>query len=488
MINSGVITILLNIFNIFKRGADLGETDLRFFELEIQKWKNSPARLAQIRGQMYYEGIHDILFRERTVIGEDGTLETVKNLPNNRIIDNQYAKMVDQKTNYLLGKPFVIASENKEYSRLVGEILGKRFKRTLKSAGKALLNSGIVWIYPNYNGGGELDFKLFSGYEILPFWKDAAHTLLDCAVRLYEVVTYENDVEKIVEKVEIFTQNGIRCYILQDGRLIPDNDAAERDCAYVMCNGKPFNWDKIPLIPLKNGEYEIPLLNRVKALQDGINAMLSDFQNNMQEDSRNTILVLRNYDGTNLGEFRRNLSVYGAVKVRSDGEGHGGVDTLEVEVNSENYAKILELLKKALIENAMGYDAKDDRLSGNPNQLNIRSMYSDIDLDANDLETELQAVFEEIMWFVNVHLANTGKGDFSGEEINFVFNRDILINESEAIDNCSKSVGILSDETIVEQHPWIDDPEKELKRIKKQQEEAISGGYDNGFHEVEDVE
>ena len=36
----------------------------------------------------------------------------------------------------------------------------------------------------------------------------------------------------------------------------------------------------------------------------------------------------------------------------------------------------------------MGYDAKDDRLSGNPNQMNIQSMYSDIDLDANDMETE----------------------------------------------------------------------------------------------------
>ena len=53
----------------------------------------------------------------------------------------------------------------------------------------------------------------------------------------------------------------------------------------------------------------------------------------------------------------------------------------------------LELFKKALIENAMGYDAKDDRLNGQPNQMNIQSMYSDIDLDANDMETEFQSSF-----------------------------------------------------------------------------------------------
>ncbi len=111
--------------------------------------------------------------------------------------------------------------------------------------------------------------------------------------------------------------------------------------------------------------------------------MLSDYMNGMQEDARNTILVLKNYDGENLGEFRKNLSTFGAVKVRDD----GGLETLSVEVNSENYKSILELMKKSLIENARGYDAKSDKLAGNPNQMNIQSMYSDIDLDAQLLAT-----------------------------------------------------------------------------------------------------
>ena len=206
--------------------------------------------------------------------------------------------------------------------------------------------------------------------------------------------------------------------------------------------------------------------------------MLSDFANNMQEDARNTILVLKNYDGTNLGEFRKNLATYGAVKVRYDGETKGGVETLEIKVNADNYKIILELLKKALIENGMGYDAKDDRLSGNPNQMNIQSMYSDVDLDANDMETELQAAFEEILWFVNAHLSNTGQGNFDGQDVNIIFNRDILISENDSIANCRNSVGILSDETIVSMHPWVDDPEKEMQRLKKQKEEETQQDYD----------
>lgn len=182
--------------------------------------------------------------------------------------------------------------------------------------------------------------------------------------------------------------------------------------------------------------------------------------------------ALRIIEHTNLGEFRKNLATYGAVKVRYDGDTKGGVETLEITVNADNYKTIVEIFKKALIENAMGYDAKDDRLSGNPNQMNIQSMYSDIDTDANDTESEAQATMDDVLWFINCHLANTGQGDHEGEEVDIIFNRDMLMNESDIIDNCQKSQGIISDETIISMHPWVDDPQLEMERLKKQKEEA----------------
>ena len=192
----------------------------------------------------------------------------------------------------------------------------------------------------------------------------------------------------------------------------------------------------------------------------------------MEEDPRNTIMVLVNYDGQNLGEFRRNLAQFGAVKVRSMDGANGDVKTLQIQVNAENYKAIIEQFKKAIIENCMGYDAKDDRLGGNANEMNIKSMYSDIELDTNGMETEFQAAFEDLLWFINCHLANTGAGDFEGEELTIIFNRDILISESEVIDNVNKSTD-LSLETRLAQHPWVDDVEAEIKRINKEKEENM---------------
>lgn len=469
------------VANAIIRGKNTALTDLEFYALEIDRWLKSPQRLMQIKGQLYYDDEHDIIYRKRTMIGEDGKLEEVENLPNNRIIDNQYGKMVKQKTNYLVGKPFVMEGANDAYIAQLKLVFDDRFMLTLKNAVKDSLNHGIAWLYPYYDDEGKFAFRVFPGYEVLPFWRDSEHTILDAAIRLYSVEAYEGRTPVIIKKVEIYDKTGVRCFTYDGAALIPDTDmpqtadyVTQADMGGTVLG---FNWDRIPLIPIKYNERETPLLKKVKSLQDGINVMLSDFENNMQEDARNTILVLKNYDGTNLGEFRRNLATYGAIKVRYDDSAKGGVETLEITVNAENYKAIVEIFKKALIENAMGYDAKDDRLSGNPNQMNIQSMYSDIDLDANDMETELKAAFKNILWFVNAYLGNSNAGNFENEDVSIIFNRDILINETEAIENCQSSTGILSMETIIGQHPWINDPQQELERVKKEKEEQQQDMY-----------
>lgn len=462
---------------IIKQGAASRMTDEQFIVREIQRFKISRKRHDMFTGIKYYKGKHDILHHKRTVIGEDGKLKEVDNLPNEKIVDNQYKKMVKQKVNYLLGQPFSIHCDNEEYVKLLqSDYFNKAFFSLLLKLGTDFLNCGIAWLYATYDQDSKLTFKRIRPYELIPGWKDADHTILEYAIHLYSTIQYEgtND-EKIVEMVDVFDENGIWYFELSsENKLVPvEPYHSDYFTISIGADEQGYNWSRIPLIPLKYNDEEIPLINNVKSLQDGINTIESNFLNCMEEDVRNTILVLVNYDGENLGEFRKNLSTYGAVKVRTIDGSPGDLKTLQIEVNAENYKAILEIFKKAIIENAMGYDAKDDRLSGNPNEMNIQSMYSDIDLDANGIETLLQASFEEILWFINAHLFNTGYGDFEKELVDIIFNRDMLINESTVIDNCTKSIGILSDETIVANHPWVDDPQHELERLEKQKKENL---------------
>lgn len=447
--------------------------DREFIEKEIRRWLFSPEREKQIESDRYYNGEHDILKRKRTVADEEGNLIEVEYLPNNHIVDNQFADAVDKKANYLCGKPITFDSENKNYVKALGAVLTAKFYRTFRIVAEQALTEGKDWLCPHYNERGELVFTRIPAHEILPFWADNAHTELDCYVHLYPVWDYDKGEGEIVHKVEIVHGGGVNRFIWEDG-LAEDPDSPSGTHVSIIRGGKTqnYNWSRIPLICFKANHREMPLLKRVKCLQDALNLMLSNFANNMEEDVRNTVLVIENYDGENLGTFRKNLATFGAIKVRTVDGVKGGVNTLRIEVNAENYKTIIDLLKKAIIENARSFDAKDERTKGTPNQMNIKSMYSDIDLDANAMQTEFEAAFEDLFWFVNMHLINSGTGDFSNETVKPIFNRDIPINETEKIELCNKAGARISQETALAHHPWVSDVPEEQKRIDKEDERA----------------
>lgn len=472
----------VNVFDFFVNTArringfinkEVGEVidNKSFLETEIATWKSSPQRIEAMQGFAYYDGYHDILRKKRMAIGKNGELVELTNLPNKKDIDNQYAIAVDKKANYFLGKPLSFEGDNEEYIKLLQDIFDKKMMKKLKNTARKSMNGAIAWVFPYYDEKGEFKLKVFPSFEILPFWKDNEHEELDYAIRLYEVYQYKSKERKLIEKVEIYKPDGVYRYILDAGTLEPDIELGFYQ-SYANINGVDYNWDKIPLIAFKYNDNEIPIIRRVKPLQDAINELTSLFHNHMLEDNRNTILVIENYDGTDLGEFRQNLAQYGAVKVRSGDGARGGVSTLSIEVNADNYQAILQILKDAIIENARSFNGKMLN-SGTPNQMNILSMYQDIDMDTNDFEAEYQSALEELLHFINIHLSLIGKGDFFEENVKVIFNRDMLMNEAEIMNTLTQAGVKISNRTLLSQVPFIDDVNAEMDEISKEQEESM---------------
>ncbi len=456
--------------------SDAVMSDLDFFSAEINDWKYSPPRLDALTGDRYYKGDHDILKRKRVTIGNDGKPYETKRLPNNKVVDNQYGKLVDQKKNYLLSKEFTFDTQDENYSFALSKVFDAKMRRLIKVAGQNAINGGISWIFPEIVNG-ELKLRVFPAYEILPFWRDSEHTELDCVLRYYTAEYYDvKKVKREIELVEIYKTDGVERYRLENGILKLEQELIP----YITKGAEPMAWDRIPLIPIKANPKEIPLIKRCKELQDAINLTWSNFVNMTDQNPYNQILVIKNYDGTIDENVWQKIANDGIVHVTTVEGTEGGVDTLSLEVNADNYKTTLDCLKRAMIENCRGFDAKDDRMSSNPNQMNIQSMYSDIDLDAEDMENELQGAFQELLWFVDRYLSLTGKGDYSNIDVDVIFNRDILINENEAIDNCTKSAGVVSQRTIVSQHPWTKDVNEELKQIQEEQDEQ-NADYDGVF-------
>lgn len=453
----------------------------RYLELEIARWKTSPKRMMMLDGERYYNGDQDILNRKRTVIGVGGKLEEVNNIPNNKLVDNQFKKMVDQKANFLLSKPLTFESENEQFTDVLNDVFNRQFLNKLKVTGVDAYLGGISWLYVYYDERGELQFKVFKPFEVLPFWRDSEHTQLDYAVRLYNVEVYKGSRLEIEERVEVYKDDGVYRYELRNNRLYEDPD--DHYTPYITVDGASYNWERIPLIAFKSNFKELPLIKSVKSLQDALNLLVSNYLNNLDEDPRNTILVLKNYEGQDLAEFRRNLSQYGAVKVRTVDGADGGVQSLHIDVNANNYELILKTIKKAIIENARGYDAKDDRLGGNANQMNLQCVYNDISLDADNMEAEYQASFEKLLFFVKAYLKTVGKGDFTSEKVDIVFNRDMLHNATETIDNLVKLGVRLPNNLLVSQVPFVNNPQQVIKDLEEQEQQQLNMMYAGVFDE-----
>jgi SPP1 family phage portal protein len=296
---------------------------------------------------------------------------------------------------------------------------------------------------------------------------------LEAVVRVYWYVTYEGKQKKDVAKIEYWDSEGIHRYVYEDEVLLPDVEYGAFDTHFVIVNPEGeemrFNWTRPPFICFKYNHEEQPLLKQIKTLIDDYDKKKSENSNVLEENPDSDILVLKNYDGTDLGDFRRNLSTFRAIKVSDD----GGVDTIKSEVNSEAYKVHSDQNRKDIYEFGRGVDTQSEKLGSDVSGIALKFLYADLDMDCNMIETEFQWALKQLIWFINVHLANSGQGDFFNEKVTFLFNRDVPINETEAVKNAKDSVGIISDETIVANHPWTTNVQEEMDRIEEQRKKDM---------------
>ncbi|WP_226000903.1 phage portal protein [Paenibacillus sp. BJ-4] len=455
-------------------------TNREIAQQEVNDFKRSKRYEWMLTGEAYYRNQTEILKHKRYIIGEGGAQIEVKNLANNKLVHGFVRKLVDQKTGYLLSKPISMQTDGPdEYKEQLDSFFGKPFLRQLKNLGKNAINKGIGWLQVYYSELGELSFKVIPSEQCVPLWKDGAHTELDKMIRFYPMEVYEAKTKKTVHIVELWGTDGVMKWV-QDTTISPDlmlyEELKEHFTAQTKNGQEKLNWERVPFVPFKYNDEEMPLVEILKTLVDDYDKRMSENANNL-EDLPNSIYVIKNYDGTDVGEMRRNLSQLRVIKVRDP----GGVDTLSLDIDTEAFSNHMEMLRKSIYEFGRGVDTQSDKFGNSPSGIALRFLYGDLDMDANIIETEFQASLEQLLWFVNQHLANTTNKDYSKFDVEFIFNRDILINETEAVTNAKDSVGVISDETIVANHPFVTNVQDELERIKKERTESASIPTDQSY-------
>lgn len=445
---------------------------------EIREFKQSEQYQNIVQAESYYRNRSDV--QKKT--------NDVANRSNTRIEHPILKKLVDQKANYLLSKPWTVDTANGKYGDALNKVFDATFRRKIKSLGKGAVKSGIAWLQP-YFDEGKLAFMRIPSNELIPLWKDAERTKLDAFIRFYDQIIYIGTRKHVITHAEFWWSGGVKWFKTDAfagtgaGQFHVDREHGDETNDYTephfVVGDKAYNWEEAPIAWLKYNEEELPLCYFIKDLIDDINWQTS-VTADVLRDVAKFIYILRNYGGQDLAEFLKDLKEHMAIKVTTD----GGVDKLQADLNIDAVMAFLDKQRRDVYDFAAAVDTKDPEL-GNASGTAINFRYMDLDADCDSLGTELKDTFQRLKLFIDVYLQITGQGDFTNEEFDIIFNMDLPVNETDVINNARNSDGLLSKRTILQNHPWVADADEELDRINEEKKAAMEefgeGLFDNSL-------
>lgn len=472
--------VIKDIWNKLKKGVKAGvmavqennSIDNNKIISLINDFNSSTKRQWMLKGQKYYEVENDIFNRKITKKIQGTEVEETYRA-NNKLAHSKYKIMVDEKVSYLLSRDYTLTCEDKEYLRKVKDVLGKYFQYQLSGLGYEASNKGIAWQQVYIDEDGNFNTMMIPSEQCIPIWKDCSHTELESMIRVYETIKWEYDKKKTITNVEAWTKDGVIYYVLENKILIPDynrNNDNNGPIAHYKKGDNWLAWGKVPFIAFKNNRIEIPDIKFVKSLVDNYDLSRSEAANYV-EDVKNLIFVLKGYGGEDINEFMRRLNEDRAIPI--DDPEEGGVDTITPTMDITALREHYEQLKRDIAEDGQSINKDLDKFGSAPSGVALKFMYAGLDLKCNALETEFKMGFDNLLYFINIYLSENNLGTYENIDLDIIFNRDMEINESEVIDNCQKSKGVISDDTITANHPWVKDVENEKKALKEQKQESL---------------
>ena len=368
----------------------------------IKDWLLSEKRREMETGRRYYFNQNDIKERKRWMIGGSGELIEDLSANNRRISHNFLRKLIDQKAQYLFGRDFSISAKNEMFAQKLNDIFDPSLRATMKNVCKEAVMKGVSWLFCTVEEG-KIGFQKLSSENIIPI-EDRGK--LTGVLSLYQKECYSGKKREIQTFAEYWSGDGVETFLYQNGELIPDVFTEKRP--HFMIDGQGYNLRSLPFIPFPYNEEEVPLIHFIKELIDDYDLLKSEDTNTLLENP-GALLVLKNYDGTDLGEFRRNLSRYKIVKVSDD----GGITVERTPNATSSIMSHLLTDRKDIYELGRGVDTQNEQL-GTASGVAMRFLYTDLDLDCSGIESQFKAGFAENGKIYRVLLTDFRRGGFCG--------------------------------------------------------------------------
>lgn len=390
----------------------------------------------------------------------------------NRIPFNFHGLLVNQKASYMFAAPPLFDLGNKQSNKALTALLGDKFAKTCKDLCINASNSSVAWLHL-WKDKASKGYK-YAGVpsgQIIPVWSNNLEKELQGVLRCYHDISDDGNEFDIYE---YWNDTTCQAFRVEAGKNVDEGLAQYQaftiiDTANNSSESDTFEHGigEVPFFPFFNNNINTGDLENIKPLIDVYCKVFSGFVNDL-EDIQEVIFVLTNYGGQDLGQFLRELKDYKAIQIDSDGtEDKSGVSTLTIELPVEARKELLTVTRKCIFEQGQGIDP-DPQNFGNSSGVALGFLYSLLELKAGLQETEFKLAFGR---FIRCMCRLTGI-KIKDDIITQTWTRTSVKNDQETAGIAQQSKGVISDETIIKNHPWVEDPEAELNRLKEQEEAA----------------
>ena len=449
-------------------------------------------------GARYYVGEHDTLLKqynttvlEETEESESGEERAVKrrfsnpNRSNHHNVNAFHKLLVDQKTGYMVGREPTISvsgaesrKELQDYEELITTFADEQFNEVLQDLVKGASNKGFEVIHFYYDEAGALKYCIIPAEECIPIYDSRFQTELIELIRYYTITVVKGGQRYQRRKVEWWTKEQVTYYVEKEENLfvqdpdIPINPTPHWWDIHLL-NGMEKNreahaWGRVPFVILQNNAEMTTDLQPIKGLIDAYDMISSEGTNTLL-DLVDLYWVIQGYGGETAAAIARKLQINHAVNIDDT---NGSVAAHQVELSLQGRIDYLKMLRRDIYHFGMGIDIDNDTFGTAPSGVSLQFHYAGLDHKAGNMAAKLKKAIKDLFWFVTDDYNRKNGTAYDSSLIKVNLNYSKIANDAEVVQIITQSKGIISDKTLLENHPYVTDVNEELKQIELEEKEG----------------
>ena len=399
-----------------------------------------------VRNRNYYDGWQKIMSRQFSDSSK----------ANNKLVRNYAREIVDNFVGYLTGEPITYSSKNEQDITPLLDIL--EYNDTINEDSEFLhqaLIYGRAFELVYINKDNIKCFKLLNPEQTIPVYSNDLDEELLYVIYFTPIIDWASDTWATRYQVSLYDETAIYHFTC---------DAMFSN--FEMGDSEPHYFQEVPFSILDLGE---GIFECILTLQDAVNQLLSDEVND-KEAFVDAYLILKNVVATreDLQQMRedRVLQLDDNSEASYLIKGNDGTDT----------QSLLDRLDRAIHTVSASPDFNDSSFNGGVSS-GIAIQYKLINFDnkAQSIEAKMRKALENRLWLLNQIFSLLDTEIF---DVEITFTENLPVDISYIADTINKLRGIVSDETLISQLPFITDIEAEMAKIEKQNEGLVL--YDFG--------